>query len=501
MEFGRLWVLRGPNIWARVPVIEVEVELGETAAWPADLGERLAERLALLKGSSPDRPKDDLCRAPTPAHALQHVRLELQCLAGSDVAFGATRGGEARPVAQRGRVRGRTPGPRLPGDCSALCLAAMRDRPFDLPAEVRKLRELSYDVRLGPSTAAIVQAARRRGIPVRRLNEASLVQLGHGAAGAAYLHRRDRPHRRHRRGHRPGQGVDAVAAPGCRRSGARWAGGVRRRRRLGGCRGDRSSRRRQAAYGNHGRGVATNLTTRDAVVRAYDAARAESEQVMVECFIPGADYRLLVIDGQLVAAALREPAHVIGDGRSTIAQLVDEANRDPRRSDGHATVLSCIKLDPVALAVLAEQGYTPESAPSAGVRVLIRRNGNLSTGGTATDVTDRVHPECRGAGRRGGAGRRARHCGRRRGDCGHHTAAGRSRRRRGRGQRRTGSADAPGAVSRQAPAGGRGHRRHALLRGTDRAACRIAAVTGVNGKTTTTRLLAHLLRRPARSSA
>jgi cyanophycin synthetase len=393
MELGRLWVLRGPNIWARVPVIEVEVELGETVVWPADLGDRLAERLALLKGSSPDRPKDDLRSAPTPAHALQHVRLELQCLAGSDVAFGATREG-VRPGQWRSAVEyEEEPLARACLETArALCLAAMQDRPFDLAAEVRKLRELSYEVRLGPSTAAIVQAARRRGIPVRRLNEASLVQLGHGARARRICTAET---------DRTSALAEAIAQDKeLTRSLLRAVGVPVPDGRPVSDAGDAWIAAEEIGLpivvkprdGNHGRGVTTNLSTRDAVVRAYDAARAESDQVMVERFIPGADYRLLVIDGRLVAAALREPAHVIGDGRSTITQLVEVANRDPRRSDGHSTVLSCIKLDPLALEVLADQCFTSESTPPAEVRVLIRRNGNLSTGGTATDVTDRVHP-------------------------------------------------------------------------------------------------------------
>ncbi len=146
-------------------------------------------------------------------------------------------------------------------------------------------------------------------------------------------------------------------------------------------------------YGNQGRGVTTNLTTREQVIAAYAAAREEGSSVIVERFAPGADYRLLVVGGKLVAAARREPAQVIGDGVSTIRQLVDKVNLDPRRSDGHATSLSIIHLDQIAQSVLAAQGYTPDSIPAEGALVLIRRNANLSTGGTATDVTDRVHPE------------------------------------------------------------------------------------------------------------
>jgi cyanophycin synthetase len=144
--------------------------------------------------------------------------------------------------------------------------------------------------------------------------------------------------------------------------------------------------------GNHGRGVTVHLCAREPVLRAYEAARAEDQGVMVERFVEGADYRLLVVGHRLVAAARREPAQVVGDGRRTIADLVALVNQDPRRSDGHGTVLSIIRLDAIALAVLAEQGFTPESVPPVGQRVLIRRNANLSTGGTATDVTDLVHP-------------------------------------------------------------------------------------------------------------
>jgi len=124
----------------------------------------------------------------------------------------------------------------------------------------------------------------------------------------------------------------------------------------------------------------------------YQNAREHGKDIVVEKYIPGCDYRLLVVGNKLVAAARRVPAHVVGNGQSSIAELVEDVNRDPRRSEGHATVLSKIKLDAIALTVLAEAGFTPQSIPTAGQVVLIRRNGNLSTGGTAVDVTDEVHP-------------------------------------------------------------------------------------------------------------
>ncbi len=146
-------------------------------------------------------------------------------------------------------------------------------------------------------------------------------------------------------------------------------------------------------YGNHGRGVTTNLLTQAEVTAAYENAREEESTIVVEKYIEGEDYRLLVVGDRLVAAARRVPAQVIGDGKSTVRQLVAEVNKDPRRSDGHSTVMSFITLDPVAEAVLAQQGFNPDSVPPAGHIVLIRRNANLSTGGTACDVTDLVHPE------------------------------------------------------------------------------------------------------------
>ncbi|MDR3632998.1 MAG: cyanophycin synthetase, partial [Isosphaeraceae bacterium] len=146
-------------------------------------------------------------------------------------------------------------------------------------------------------------------------------------------------------------------------------------------------------FGNQGRGVATNLSTREQVMTAFADAKEEGDSVVVERYHPGADYRVLVVNGRVVAASRREPAQVIGDGRSSIDQLVEEVNKDPRRGEDHATALSKIVLNSIALAVLAEQGFTPDSVPAAGQRVLIRRNANLSTGGTAEDVTDLVHPE------------------------------------------------------------------------------------------------------------
>ncbi len=145
--------------------------------------------------------------------------------------------------------------------------------------------------------------------------------------------------------------------------------------------------------GNQGKGVAVNIETRDQLIAAFAVASAISSDVIVESYIPGHDFRMLVIGNQLVAAARRDPPQVIGDGEHSIRQIVDQVNLDPLRGDGHATPLTKIRFDDIALATLASQGMNADSIPEKGKRVLLRNNANLSTGGSATDVTDEVHPE------------------------------------------------------------------------------------------------------------
>ncbi len=388
MQFQRIWILRGANIWARCPVLEVELDLADLAVTDAQVAACAAHLHAGLPALVGQASGSNL------PSLLRDVTLELQRLASSPVKVGLV-----RPAGRDGcfRVVIEYEEEELGRACletaREIILAALHQRPFDISAELARLRELANDVRLGPSTAAIAAAALRRGIPVRRLNSGSLVQLGHGSAqrrictaetdatsALAEMIAQDKQLTRtllHAVGVPVPEGRPVADADDAWQAAEELGLPVVVK----------------PQYGNHGRGVATNLNTREQVVAAYAAAREEGASILVEQFMPGADHRLLVVGDQLIAAALREPAHVVGDGRSTIAQLVAEVNRDPRRSDGHATVLSFIHLDTVGLAVLAEQGYTPDSVPPSGQRVLIRRNGNLSTGGTAEDVTDRVHSE------------------------------------------------------------------------------------------------------------
>jgi cyanophycin synthetase len=402
MECQRIAPLRGPNVYAKVPVLEVDLNLrrlraavcGEIAGVAGRVHDlwAVAEEHAAVPEPRPEW-FDGLHGDLHVADVLRHLVLRLQRLCGSDVHFGHVEPlapglhrlvveYEEEEVARACLEAGRR-----------LCRAAVHGEPCDAAAEIEGVRDLAHEVRLGPSTGAIVRAALRRGIPVRRLNRDSLVQLGHGATqrricaaetdATGQVAEHIAKDKELTRAVLKTAGVPVPDGRPVRDADDAWEAA----RALG------LPVVVKPRDGNHGRGVAVNLTTREQVLQAYAAAREEGTDVVVEKFIPGDDYRVLVIGDRMVAAAHREPAQVRGDGQSTIEELIAEVNRDPRRSEGHATVLSRIKLDAVSLAVLANQGYTPQSVPPAGARVLIRRNANLSTGGTATDVTDRVHPE------------------------------------------------------------------------------------------------------------
>jgi cyanophycin synthetase len=404
MEFRKVLALRGPSIWAHFPVLEAWVDLGELKDSPSDtlpgFNERLMAWLPSLvehrcsfheRGGFFER----LRRGTYQAHVLEHVALELQILAGSDVRFARVCVSHEEGIHKIAvEYEEETLGLACLESARGLCLAAVHDRPFDLDSEVVRLRDLAHQVRLGPSTGSLVAAAKRRGIPTRRLSAGSLVQLGHGAKARRILTAET---------DRTGAIAQEIAQDKDLTRSLLQAIGVP-------VPDGRAVSDAEDAWeaaqeieapvvvkpqrGNQGRGVATNLSTREQVLAAYAAARQEEPTVVVERFAPGDDYRVLVVGERVVAASRREPAQVFGDGVHSIARLVEEVNRDPRRSDGHATALSRIRLDnPIAQAVLAEQGYTVDSVPPVGTRVLIRRNANLSTGGTATDVTDAVHPE------------------------------------------------------------------------------------------------------------
>lgn len=403
MQILKVNKLRGPNIWANSPVLEAWVDLEELKDTSSEMIPGFNERLMAWLPSLVEHRCSvgerggffvRLRRGTYMAHILEHVALELQSLAGTAVGFGRARETNVDGIYKVAvAFREEKLGLACIDKAFELILAAVHDSPFDVEAEVSKLRDFAHDVCLGPSTKAIVDAAKARGIPWRRLNESSLVQLGYG-------------HNQRRICTAEADSTSAIAESIAQdkdltRMLLKTIGVPTPEGRPVESAEDAWEAAEDIGlpvvvkpqYGNHGRGVATNLQDRQQVEAAYLAAREEGSSIICERHAPGDDYRVLVIGGKMVAAARREPAHVFGDGQSTVQQLIDVVNKDPRRSDGHSTSLSFIKIDAVALGVLLEQGLTPDIIAPLGKKVLIRRNANLSTGGTAADVTDLVHPD------------------------------------------------------------------------------------------------------------
>ncbi|NUU00058.1 cyanophycin synthetase [Herbaspirillum robiniae] len=393
MDVSRIRALRGPNLWCRHTAIEAIVSCPESERVVDDMPGfevRLRARFPQIGFLEPDGGK----QAVSMAHALAAAALALQSQAGCPVTFSRTVSTIETGIYQVVVEYSEEEVGRLAFDLALeLCLAAQADTPFDLTAALARIRELDEDVRLGPSTGSIVNAAVKRGIPFRRLTQGSMVQFGWGS-------------RQQRIQAAETSNTSAIAesiaqdkdltkmllhAAGVPVPNGRVVTTVedalKAAEEIG------SAVVIKPLDGNQGKGVAVNISTRAQIEHAFANAAKISDEVIVERYLPGHDFRLLVIGKTLVAAARRDPPQVIGDGVHTIRQLIDQVNADPARGDGHATSLTKIRLDDIALSVLAGQNLDPEAIPAQGVRVVLRNNANLSTGGTATDVTDDVHPD------------------------------------------------------------------------------------------------------------
>lgn len=393
MDVSRIRALRGPNLWSRHTAIEAIVSCPEAERVLDDMPGfevRLRARFPQIGFLEPDGGK----QVVSMAHALAAAALALQSQAGCPVTFSRTVSTVDTGIYQVVVEYSEEEVGRLAFDLALqLCKAAQDDTPFDLTAALARIRELDEDVRLGPSTASIVNAAVKRGIPFRRLTQGSMVQFGWGS-------------RQKRIQAAETSNTSAIAesiaqdkdltkmllhAAGVPVPNGRVVTTVedalKAAEEIG------SAVVVKPLDGNQGKGVAVNISTPEQITRAFHTAALISDEVIVERYLPGHDFRLLVIGKTLVAAARRDPPQVIGDGVHTIRQLIDQVNADPQRGDGHATSLTKIRLDDIALSVLAGQNLDPEAIPAQGVRVVLRNNANLSTGGTATDVTDDVHPD------------------------------------------------------------------------------------------------------------
>lgn len=398
IEFLDVVALRGPNIWTYRPVLEAWVDIGELEDYPSNtipgFYERLTEWLPTLieHRCSPGVRGGFLARVKEgtwPGHILEHVTLELQNLAGLRGGFG-----KARETSTRGvyKVVVRAWQEQVTraalNEARDLVMAAIEDHPFDVPATISKLRSLIDRHCLGPSTACIVDAADDRDIPYIRLFEGNLVQFGYGSAQRRiWTAETDRT---------------SAIAEGISRDKdltkelLSTCGVPVPEGRLVDSEDDAWDAAEDIGLpvvvkpydGNHGRGVFTNLTTREEVVSAYRVAVDEGSGVIVERFVLGNEHRLLVVGDRMVAAAAGEPAWVTGDGKSTITELIDsQINTDPRRGRTENHPLNPVRLDSAARLEIARQGLTEDGVPAEGQRVLVQRSGNV-----AFDVTDRVHP-------------------------------------------------------------------------------------------------------------
>jgi cyanophycin synthetase len=491
MEVIRLRALRGPNLWSRHTAIEALVRC-EPAERDITALNGFEARVRALFPAIGEQWAGGAGRTLALAQVLEVAALALQAAAGCRVTFSRTTATVEAGVYQVVVEYTEEAVGRLAFDLAqALLQAAREDSAFDVADAVARLRALDEDVRLGPSTGSIVDAAVARGIPYRRLTEGSLVQFGWGvkqrriwaaevdatsAVSESIAQDKDLTKVLLQAAGVPvptGQPVASIDEA--------WA--------VAEAIGLPVVVKPQD--GNQGKGVTVNIVDREHLEIAYRAAD-EIGTVMVEKFLPGHDFRLLVVGDRLVAAARRDPPHVIGDGVHTVQQLVGLVNADPRRGDGHATALTKIRFDEIAVARLATQGLAPESVPDKGRRVVLRNNANLSTGGTATDVTDEVHAEV--AARAVAAARMVGlHV------CGVDVVCetvGRPLEKQSGGVVEVNAA--PGLRMHLTPSYGKGRNVGEaivadLYAPGDDGRIPVVAVTGTNGKTTVTRLIAHLL--------
>jgi len=392
MEVSRVRALRGPNLWSHHTSVEAIVSCtnDEAIASLPGFEARLRVRFPQL-GALQTYGHDDTVPL---ARVLELVALTLQAEAGCPVTFSRTTATLETGIYQVVVEYSEEDVGRLALDLAQnLIDSARNDTPFDLAAALKQLRDLDEDVRLGPSTGAIVQAAVARNIPFRRMTEGSMVMFGWGsrqrriqaaeidATGAiAESIAQDKELTK--------KLLDAAGVPVPQGRGVTdpddaWAAALE----IG------LPVVIKPKDGNQGKGVTVNVTTREQLDAGFKAASEFRDDILVERYLPGHDYRLLVVGDRLVAAARREPPQVTGDGQHTVRELVEQVNLDPRRGDGHATSLTKIRFDDIALGTLVQQGLDADSVPALGQRVVLRNNANLSTGGTATDVTDDVHPD------------------------------------------------------------------------------------------------------------
>ncbi|MCB0712603.1 MAG: cyanophycin synthetase [Ignavibacteriae bacterium] len=411
MKILEVRVMRGPNYWSVnwTKLIVMKLDIGEYEAKPTneipDFLPRLRELLPSLyeHRCSYDDPGGFFLRVEEgtwAGHVIEHIALELQTLAGMDTGFGRTRGVGEEGVynvvfsyieEEAGRYAGSAAVDLFTGIAEGKSLDELRT---ELDEMLQKLREIREDVRFGPSTGSIVEEAARRGIPHIRLNSRSLVQLGYGKyqkriqatvtgrtnmiavdiAGDKELTK---------------ELLGSMGVPVPRGYALRDKDEIERTiRKIGGF-----PIAVKPLNANHGRGITVGLNSLEEVQQAFEVAKEHARWVILERSLVGKDFRALVVNNQLVAVAERTPAHVVGDGEKTIQELIDITNQDPRRGYGHENVLTEITVDHQTERLIGNAGYALDSVLPEGECLFLKSTANLSTGGTAIDRTDETHPD------------------------------------------------------------------------------------------------------------
>ncbi len=405
MKIDKIQALRGPNIWSvqRKKLIQMRLDLEDLEERPTNKIEGFRERIEAMFPTMIEHRCSEGCRGgffsrvergTWMGHVIEHIALEIQTLAGMETGFGRTR--ETKTPGVYNVVFSYTEesvGLYAAEASVRIAEALIAGTEYDPEVDIQKMREIRERVRLGPSTGSIVEEAVARDIPWIRLGTNSLVQLGYGVNQMRFQAtitcktsniavdiacNKEETKRM----------LDLASIPVA-------SGGI--------CvdEEDLEAVVKKIGYpivikpldGNHGKGASINVKTWEDAVSGLEYAKKYSRRVIVEKFITGYDFRVLIIDNKLVAAAKREPAHVKGDGKQTIQQLIDETNLDPRRGYGHENVLTQIDVDRDTEDLLIKYGYTLETIPRKDEVVYLKSTANLSTGGTSVDVTDMMHPE------------------------------------------------------------------------------------------------------------
>jgi len=404
MNIVEIKAMRGPNYWSirRHKLIVMKLDIGEYEELPTNKIEGFSERLEKMFPSMIEHRCSENCtggffhrvkEGTWMGHVIEHIALEIQTLAGMDTGFGRTRTtGEHGHYHVVFSYMEEKVGVYAAKAAIRIAEALIAGSDYSLDEDIQMMRELREEERLGPSTGSIVEEAMSRGIPYIRLNRHSLVMLGYGVnqkriqatvssttSNIAVELACDKEETKNL--------LEAASIPIPKGIIVYSVEEI-----------DAAAKRLgfplviKPINGNHGRGATINIKTLEQAKEGFLAAKRISRAVIIEKFITGYDYRLLVINYKLIAAAKRTPAAVTGNGKFTILELIDEVNKDPRRGYGHEKELTSIKVDDMTVNILEEKGLGLNSVLKKGEIVYLKATANLSTGGTATDVTDMVHP-------------------------------------------------------------------------------------------------------------